>query len=150
MTMDVLTCAKSNGKISPLAAKSADALRYDDLSRVLFGLESRAPVASGSTQERPRRERKARADQAELVELRACVATLKAENERIIDRIAEDLDALADRVVALEAQVRQPLWRRLFGHPVAQPELAERTRRKLVGKLRSAFIERLEPDQRAA
>ena len=145
MTMDVLTCAKSNGKFSARAQRNADALRYDDLSRVLLGLESRVPVAH-----EPRRERKGRAEQAELAELRACVATLKAENERIIDRIAEDLDALADRLVALEAHVRQPLWRRLFGHSVPQPELAERTRRKLVGKLRSAFLERPEPEQRAA
>jgi len=145
MTMDVLTCAKSNGKFSALALKGADALRYDDLSRVLVGLESRAPAASGR-----RRERKGRVEQAELDELRACVATLKVENERLVDRIAEDLDALADRLVALEAQVRQPLWRRLFGHPVPQPELAERTRRKLVGKLRSAFLDRPEPAEQAA
>ena len=145
MTMDVLTCAKSNGKFSALALKGADALRYDDLSRVLVGLESRAPAASGR-----RRERKGRVEQAELDELRACVATLKVENERLVDRIAEDLDALADRLVALEAQVRQPLWRRLFGHPVPQPELAERTRRKLVGKLRSAFLARPEPAEQAA
>ena len=33
MTMDVLTCAKSNGKFSALALKGADALRYDDLKQ---------------------------------------------------------------------------------------------------------------------
>src|SRR5262245_44003338 len=139
MTMDVLTFAKPKGKFP------TEALRYDDLSRVLAGPESRAPVTAA-----PRRERKTRPEQTELAERRAGVATLKIENERILDRIAEDLDALADRVVALEAHVRQPLWRRLFGHAVPQPELAERTRRKLVGKLRSAFLERPEPEQRAA
>ena len=150
MTMDTLTCAKPNGKVS-LTRQTADALRYENLSRVLVDLESRVPVPSAPKRERKTAaERKVRADEAELAELRACVATLKVENERLVDRIAEDLDALADRLVALEAQVRQPLWRRLFGHAVPQPELAERTRRKLVGKLRSAFLDQGEPERRAA
>src|SRR5215510_6661504 len=140
MTMDTLTCAKPNGKVS-LTRQTADALRYENLSRVLVDLESRVPVPSAPKRERKTAaERKVRADEAELAELRACVATLKVENERLVDRIAEDLDA----------QVRQPLWRRLFGHAVPEPELAERTRRKLVGKLRSAFLDQAEPERRSA
>src|SRR5262245_65937191 len=53
MTMDALTCAKPNGKAS-LTHKTADALRYENLSRVLLDLESRVYVPSA-----PKRERKA-------------------------------------------------------------------------------------------
>src|SRR5262245_17134227 len=45
MTMDALTCAKPNGKVS-LTRQTADALRYENLSRVLLDLESRVPVPS--------------------------------------------------------------------------------------------------------
>ena len=146
MTVDGLTCANSNGtKFPKLTHKTVGALRHDDLSRVLLDLESRTH-GSG----RPKRDRKTRTAQAELAEVRACVAAVQAENERILDRIAGDLDVFADRLIALEAQVRQPLWRRIFGHPVPQPELAERTRRKLIGQLRAAFLERPEPERRAA
>jgi hypothetical protein len=151
--MDALACAKPNGTSKPSARvlKNADALRYENLSRVLLDLESRVyvPIAPKSDRKKGS-ERKAAGEQAELAELRACVATLKVENERLVDRLAEDLDALADRLVALEAQVRQPLWRRIFRQAVPQPELAERTRRKLVGKLRSAFLDQGEPERRAA
>jgi hypothetical protein len=151
MTMDAQTCADpalaraGTSKVLKLTHKTVGALRYDDLSRVLLGLQSRTQAPSG-----PRRERKARTDKDELNELRACVAALQSENERILDRIAGDLDAFADRLVALEAEIRQPLWRRIFGRPAPQPELAERTRRKLLGQLRAAFLEREEPERRAA
>src|SRR5262245_11188233 len=116
MTMDAQTCAELNGtaKVLKLTHKTLGALRYDDLSRVLLGLQSRTQAPAG-----PKRDRagKARSDRDGLGELRACVAALQAENERILDRIAGDLDAFADRLVALEAEVRQPLWRRIFGRP---------------------------------
>ena len=94
--------------------------------------------------------RTASAEPAEVAELRASVATLKAENERVIDRIAEDLDLLADRLAGLEARVRRPFWQRIFGHPAAQPERDERARQHLRGKLRSAVLRREEPDNRSA
>jgi hypothetical protein len=76
------------------------------------------------------------------------VAALKAENERTIERIIDELDGLTDRLLELEARARQPFWRRVCGHAADQPELGARARQRLADRLRSIFCDRADPEQR--
>jgi len=138
MTADVLTCANLAAKQDSIAKyKNAYALHYDNVTRGLFELEERACVPFAA-----KRERKARAKGFEIAELRAHVAHLKAENERVLEKIADDLDGLADRLAALEARAQRPVWRRALGCADDPPELAARARRRLTAKLRSIFFDR--------
>jgi hypothetical protein len=116
MSMEALIGPELNNGLGSLAAhRKAHALRYDDLSRVLVSIGQCAPVSK-----KPRRGRKSGSEQADLwVQL----ATLRAENDNLIERVTDELDRFAARVAALEAQIRRPWWRRMFeraepnGHP---------------------------------
>jgi hypothetical protein len=114
--------------------KTAHALRYDNVTRVLLDLEERACAP-------PKRERKAGTNRVGTAELRAQVASLKAEHARVIEKITDDLDRLADRLAELEARVRRPFWRRAFGYAGDPPEVAVRARRRLSAKVRSIFFD---------
>jgi hypothetical protein len=145
MTTDAPTGAGLNGSWKPPATthKHAQALRYENLSRVLLNVPEHAEVPA-----KPKRDRKAGTDRADVAELRAHVAALKAENERTIERIIDELDGLTDRLLELEARARQPFWRRVFGHAADQPELGARARQRLADRLRSIFCDRADPEQR--
>jgi uncharacterized coiled-coil protein SlyX len=143
MTTDVLAWANLTGKqVSISKYKNAHALRYDNVMRVLLDLEERACVP-------PKRERKARTSAFGIAELRAHVANLKAEHDRVIEKITDDLDALADRLADLEARAQRPFWRRALGYASDPPELAVRARRKLTAKLGSIFLDRTEAKPRS-
>jgi hypothetical protein len=144
MTTDALTCANSNATSGTPATKHkiAQALRYDNLARVLVDLEKRAhvPTQRAHVPTQPKRHGKASTDPVEIAELRAHVANLQAENERVITSISDDLDELAYRIAELEARAQWPLWRRAFGYAGDRPELAPRARRKLTERVRSIFF----------
>jgi hypothetical protein len=134
MTTDALTCANFTTTRRP-AARDEHALRYDNLTRVLLGLEERVSVPIP-----PKHERKTSKDQFRIAELRESVAVLKAENERAIDRIADDLNGLADRIAELEARAQRPFWRRALGSRNDRAEPYARARGKLADRLRSLFL----------
>ena len=85
------------------APETTHALRYDDLSRVLINLDRRPPVPA-----KPRR--KPGKEQAELAELWAHVVSLKAENDRLSEKLADELDRVADRIAKLETRQRSWWW----------------------------------------
>jgi hypothetical protein len=144
MTTNVLTCAKFTAKPGSVEKfRNANALRYDNLTRALAELEERAPVPVP-----PKRDRKAGTGQSGILELRAHVAALKAENERLRDRITEDLEGLADRLAELEARVQRPFWRRVFGSAGNPPPPAARAHRKMAERLRSIFSDRAQHPSR--
>jgi hypothetical protein len=136
MTTDALTWASLTGQQDSISRhRNAHALRYDNVTRVLLDLEERAGVP-------PKRERKPPTNRVGTAELRAHVASLKAEHDRVIEKITDDLDGLADRLAELEARAQRPFWQRALGYASAPPELAVRARRKLTTKLRSIFFDR--------
>jgi len=143
MTMDAPACAtatptRGSARYKDAPARYKDALRYDNLARV--PPEPEAPAwAPGPG----KRERKAAKEPSAIAELRAQVAELKAENERLVDRITEDLDWLADRLAELEARAQGSRWRRaFFGSAGDRSELAAKARRKLGDRLRAVFLPR--------
>src|SRR5262249_26635042 len=114
MTMDAPACAaatptRGSARYKDAPARYKDALRDDNLARV--PPEPEAPAWAPAA---GKRERKAGKDQSAIAELRAQVADLKAENERLVDRINEDLDGIADRLAELEARAQGSGWRRAF------------------------------------
>ena len=134
MTTNALSWADPTGKQdSRPKYKNAHALRYDNVTRVLLGLEDR-------------REPKAR---FEIAELRAQVAYLKAENDRVVEKIIDDMDGFADRHAKLEARAKLPFWRRALGYASDSPELTARAREKLTAQLRSIFLDRTEANRRS-
>ena len=51
-------------------------------------------------------------DSTELAELRANVASMKAENQRLVESLTDELNQLVERVTELEDRARRPWWRR--------------------------------------
>src|SRR5215207_1710963 len=101
MTTNALSWADPTGKQDSIPKyKNAHALRYDNVTRVLLGLEERACVPF-----QRRREPKAR---FEIAELRAQVANLKAETDRLVEKITDDMGGLADRLAKLAARAQLP------------------------------------------
>jgi hypothetical protein len=91
MTQEMLPTPKLKESWERFAAtrSKVQALRYGNLSRVLVNLDEHHRVPT-----KPNRNRNADGSQAEIVELREHVATLKAEYERLIDRVTDDLEGL--------------------------------------------------------
>jgi hypothetical protein len=115
MSMEALIGPELNRGLGTLAAHRKAHALYNDLSRVLANIDQYAPASK-----KPRRDRKSGGEQADpWVQL----ATLRAENDNLIERVTDELDRFAARVAKLEAQMRRPWWRRLFaqaepnGHP---------------------------------
>jgi hypothetical protein len=108
MSTEALISPQPNRRLGSFTAahKTTHALRYDDLSRVLINFDQHLHV-----QEKPKR--KSGRDQAELAELWAQVASLKAENDRLSEQIADELDRVADRIAKVEAQTRS-WWCRML------------------------------------
>ncbi len=87
-------------------------------------------------------------DPKELVELRANVAALKAENERLTERLTDELNQLAERVTELEDLARQPWWRRALDLSGQECEPTARSRKKAVARLRALYLDPAGPEYR--
>lgn len=132
--MATKTCS-STGEIRHVlpSQATARALRYGDLGTVLTHL-----VEQMHKPTMRKRDKDASLAPTEAAELRAELASLKAENERLADRFSDEFDGLADRLAELEVRARRPSWwRRLFGQAQHEFEPAGRPRRKAVARLRA-------------
>jgi hypothetical protein len=69
------------------ANRNARALRYDSLASVLTNLDKQATVLPGKF----KLDRISSADPTELAELRANVASMKAENQRLVESLTDEL-----------------------------------------------------------
>jgi len=140
MTMPTLKLNESWERFAATRSK-IQALRYGNLSRVLVDLDEHRHVPI-----KPNRNRNRGGSQAEIAELREHVATLKAEYERLIDRVTDDLEGFADRIAELESRARQPWWKRVLGHPCDQPRYFGR---KAMDRLRAIYSDRESTDKSA-
>ena len=120
-----------------LANKNTRALRYDSLASVLTNLDKQATVLPGKF----KLDRISSADPTELAELRANVASMKAENQRLVESLTDELNQLAERVTELEDRARRPWWRRALD-PSGEREPAARTRKRAVARLRALYPDR--------
>ncbi len=127
-----------------LANKNTFALRYGSLASVLTNLDKQATVLPGKFKLDPA----SSVDPMELVELRGNVASLKAENERLVESLTDELNQLAERVAELEDRARQPWWRRAFDLSGQECEPTARTRKKAVARLRALYPDRAIPEYR--
>lgn len=122
---------KSSFDLEP-PRKRVPALRYDDLSSVLIHLEER-----GDEPAKRRRDRKSSVEATEITELRAQIASLKAENDLLAERLTDEVERLAERITELEAQAKRQWWCRVFGISGQVPESAARPRSKAIARLRA-------------
>jgi len=116
------------------------ALRYDNLTPML-NLDEQAPVPANR-----KRDRNSGVDPIEVAELRANVASLKAENERLAERLADELHRIAERLAALELGTQLPWWRRALGLSEHGPEPTGRPRTKAITRLRALCVDRSDPE----
>jgi hypothetical protein len=135
--------AEESVSFSEHANKNTRALRYGSLASVLTNLDKQAAVLPGKF----KLDRISSVDPTELAELLANVASLKAENERLVGNLTDDVNQLAERVTELEDRVRQPWWRRALD-PSGQKHEAARTRKKAVARLRALYLDRAAPEYR--
>jgi hypothetical protein len=112
------------------------AFRYDNLGSVLVNLDEQVQLS-----DRRKQDRTVGLERHEIAELRANLASLKAENERLSERFADELDRVADRLTKLEARVHVPWWRRAFGLSRIEPEPAGGPSRKAVARLRALVLD---------
>src|SRR5260370_10255794 len=100
--------AEESESSSEPANKNTRALRYDSLASVLTNLDKQATVLPGKF----KLDRISSADSTELARLRANVASMKAENQRLVESLTDELNQLAERVTELEDRARRPCGRR--------------------------------------
>jgi hypothetical protein len=124
-------CETQASSLEP-TRKSVPSLRYDNLSSVLINLDKQGYVPG-----KRKRDRKSGVEAAEFTELRAQVASLKAENELLAERLTDEVDRLAERITELETRANRPWWRRTFGTSGPVPEPAGRPRSKAIARLRA-------------
>ena len=136
--------AESNSFLE-LANKNTRALCYESLASVLTNLDKQATVLPDNF----KLDRISCADPSELAELRANVASLKAENQRLLESLTDELNQLAERVTELEDQARRPWWRRALDRTGDEHEPAARTRKRAVARLRALYLDRATPEYRA-
>jgi hypothetical protein len=105
---------------------------------VLTNLDKQVTVLPGKF----KLDRISRADPTELAELRANVASLKAENQRLVESLTDQLNQLAERVTELEDQARRPWWRRALDSIGEERAPAARTRKRAVARLRALYLDR--------
>ena len=115
--------AKSNSFLE-LANKNTRALCYESLASVLTNLDKQATVLPDNF----KLDRISCADPSELAELRANVASLKAENQRLLESLTDELNQLAERVTELEDQARRPCARALTALEMSTNPLHEHGR----------------------
>ena len=130
--------AEESKSSSEPANKNTRALRYDSLASVLTNLDKQVTVLPGKF----KLDRISRADPTELAELRANVASLKAENQRLVESLTDQLNQLAERVTELEDQARRPWWRRALDSIGEERAPAARTRKRAVARLRALYLDR--------
>jgi hypothetical protein len=130
--------AEESESFSEPANKNTRALRYDSLASVLTNLDKQATVLPSKF----KLDRISSADPTELAELRANVASMKAENQRLVESLTDELNQLAERVRELEDQARRPWWRRALGPIAEEREPAARTRKRAVARLRALYPDR--------
>jgi hypothetical protein len=129
--------AEESESSSEPANKNTRALRYDSLASVLTNLDKQATVLPGEF----KLDRISTADSTELARLRANVASMKAENQRLVESLTDELNQLAERVTELEDRARRQWWRRLV--PIGEErEPAARTRKRAVARLRALYPDR--------
>ena len=137
------TCANPNEKRDlPRNGARARALRYDNLGSVLVNLNGQV------LPDKPKHNRTSGVDRNEIAQLRANLASVQAENERLAERFADELDRIADRLTELEARAHRGWWRRAFGLSRHEPEPAGRSRKKAVARLRALFPDHAAPKYR--
>jgi hypothetical protein len=105
---------------------------------VLTNLDKQATILPGKF----KLDRISSVDSTELAELRANVASLKAENQRLVESLTDELNQLAERVTELEDRARRPWWRRALDPIGEEREPAARTRKRAVARLRALYPDR--------
>jgi hypothetical protein len=123
--------------------KNARAFRYDNLSSVLLKIDEQTHGPAKSKRDRTPGEYP-----TQLAELRAEVVSLKAENERMVERLTDELNRLAERLEELEARAHRPWWGRVFNRSGQEPEPATQPRRQAVARLRALCLDRAAAEYR--
>src|SRR6478752_3311495 len=95
--------------------KSARDLRYANLSSVLLKIDEQTH-GTGTKRDRPAVE-----SPTQFAQLRAEIVSLKAENERMVERLTDELNRLAERLDELEARAHRPWWGRVFNRSGQEP-----------------------------
>jgi hypothetical protein len=130
--------AEESESSSQPANKNTHALRYDSLASVLTNLDKQATILPGKF----KLDRISSVDSTELAELRANVASLKAENQRLVESLTDELTQLAERVTELEDRARRPWWRRALDPVGEERGPAAQTRKRAVARLRALYPDR--------
>ena len=125
--------------------KNARALRYDNLSSVLLKIDGKTHGPANSQCDRAAGEYP-----TQLAALHAEIVSLKAENERMVERLTHELDRFAERVEELEAWAHRPWWGRVFHRSGQETEPATQPRRQAVARLRALCLDRPAADYRPA
>jgi hypothetical protein len=131
-------------KSSPeFTIKNARALRYDNLSSVLLKIDEQTHGSAKSKVDRTPGEYA-----TQLTALRAEMASLKAENKRMVERLTVELNRLAERLEELEARAHRPWWGRVFNRSGQEPEPATPPRKQAVARLRALCLDRAAAEYR--
>lgn len=108
---------------------------YDSLASVLVKLDEQVHGPATFRDQAPHRSE-------ELAELRAEVASVKAESQQMVERFANELNRLAERLAELESRAHRPWWARIFGPSVQGSGPASQPRQQAAARLRALFLER--------
>ncbi len=112
-------------------------LECDSVASVLINLDKQTYMLTDY-----RRDRNSDAELTELADLRAKIAILKAENEHLAERLADELDRLDERLARLECDAHHPWWRRVFTSSEHDLEVTDRAGRKAARRLRAVCLDR--------
>ena len=121
--------------------KNAREFRYDNLSSVLLKIDEQ-------THGKTKHDRPPGEYPTQFAELRAEIVSLKAENERMVERLTDELNRLAERLEELEARAHRPWWGRVFNRS-GKREPATQPRRQAVARLRALCLDRAAAEYRA-
>ena len=133
---------KRTSSAEPHSIKSARDLRYDNLSSVLLKIDEQTH-GTGTKRDRPAVE-----SPTQFAQLRAEIVSLKAENERMVERLTDELNRLAERLEELEARAHRPWWGRVFNRSGQEREPATQPRRQAVARLRALCLDRAAAEYR--
>jgi hypothetical protein len=129
---------KRTSSAEPHSIKSARDLRYDNLSSVLLKIDEQTHGRDRTAVESP----------TQFAQLRAEIVSLKAENERMVERLTDELNRLAGRLEELEARAHRPWWGRVFNRSGQEREPATQPRRQAVARLRALCLDRAAAEYR--
>jgi hypothetical protein len=122
--------------------KIARDLRYDNLSSVLLKIDEQTHGPG------TKRDRTAVESPTQFAQLRAEIVSMKAENERMVERLTDELNRLAERLEELEARAHRPWWGRVFHRSGQEPEPPIQPRGQAVARLRALSLDRAAADHR--